>query len=204
VLANADFEALALVPWSNRLIAPGHVPLVLAVTASALLPLLLVRRSSLLVLQVGLVAAAFWLVGHVASNEIGKASVQVPTSHLADPSWVDAAVPSGAHVAVLWQREPGWSAATALAREHALWRAEFFNWSVERYFYLGTPMHYGLPEAPLRLHAGAAVGFRYWLTASPFPLPGNVIAADPKAGLRLYERVRPAARHAVDRLEPDP
>jgi hypothetical protein len=193
VLTNADFEALALLPWSNSLIAPGHVPLALAVTAAVLLPLLLLRRPSLLVLQVGLVAAFFWLVGHVATNEIQKASVQVPTSHLAAPSWVDAAVPARARVAVLWRREPGWSPATTLEREHALWRAEFFNWSVERYFYVGTPMHYGLPEAPLRLGGAAAAGFRYWLTASPLPLPGKVIAADPRAGLWLYA-LRPGAR----------
>ena len=192
VLTNVDFEAFSLLPWNNDLIARRHVPAALVVIATILLPLMLVRRNSVLLLQVGLVAAFFWLVGLVAVNETHQASLQIPTSHPDHPSWVDAAVPAHAHVAVVWRADPSWSQATTLGREHALWRAEFFNWSVDRYFYIGTPMHYGLPEAPIRLPRTLGGKARYVLTASPLPLHGRIIAADRKAGLRLYELVSPA------------
>ncbi len=198
VRTNADFEALALLPWNNNLIAPRHVPLALAVTAAILLPLLFVRRGTIVLLQVGLVVVILWFVGSVATHEIRSASLQLPSSRVAAPSWIDRAVPRGERVAALWIRSPGWSTATALGHEHDLWRAEFFNASVGPFLYAGTPMHYGLPETAARLSDGrlilqsrAAAGIRYLLVASPVALDGRVVARDRKAGLRLYRLRRP-------------
>jgi hypothetical protein len=189
VLTNADFEALALLPWHNKLIAGRNVPVALAVTAAILLPLLFVRRGSIVFLQVALVGGCFVLVGLIAARDMRNASVQVPTSHLLAPSWIDRAVRPGGRVAVLWRRDPRWSQATTLGREHALWRAEFFNWSIARYFSVGAPMHYGLPATPVRLGSRALDRFPYVLTASPLRL-GRVVARDREAGLYLYERGR--------------
>jgi hypothetical protein len=155
----------------------------MAVSALALTALLLVRRRSFALLQVGLVALALWFTGLVAAGEMRRASEQLPTSHLAAPSWIDAAVPAGATVAVVWRREPSWSEPVVLAREHALWRAELFNRAVGPYYDTGPPMHYGLPESPL---PPAGPGTRYVLSASPLRLGGRVIARDRAAHLVLY------------------
>ncbi len=192
VLTNADFEALALLPWNNTLIAPRNVPIALAVTAAILLPTLLLRRKSILVAQAAFVAAALVVVGLIAADEVMKASTQLPTSHSNAPGWIDAAVPAGARVAVLWRRDARWSEAVALGREHALWRAEFFNPSVQRYYYLGTPMHYDLPEKRATIHnrevalpGGSAV--RYLIAGSQLALDGRIVARDRRAHLVLYK-----------------
>jgi len=191
VRTNADFEALALLPWNNSLVAPRNVPVVLCVTAAILLPLLFVRRGSIVMLQVGLVAVVLVFEGIIAGDEMRKASRQLPTSRLDAPAWVDAAVPRAAKVAVLWRREPRWRLPATIAHEHALWRAEFFNSSIDGYWFLGSPMHYGLPETRARLVRGRLVlpggqGIRYLLSASPPPVRAAAIARDPKAGLTLY------------------
>jgi Dolichyl-phosphate-mannose-protein mannosyltransferase len=196
VLTNADFEALALLPWNNTLIAPRNVPIALTVTAAILLPTLLLRRNSILVGQAAFVAAVFFVVGLVAAHEVTRASTQLPTSHQTAPAWVDAAIPAGANVAVVWKRDPRWPERIALGREHSLWRAEFFNRSVKRYYYLGTPMHYDLPETQAKLGHGrvsfpGGAAFRYVLAASDLAVHGRVVARDERAHLVLYKLDRP-------------
>jgi hypothetical protein len=191
VLTNADFEALALLPWNNTLIAPRNVPIALAVTAVILLPTLLLRRKSILVAQAAFVAGVLWVVGLIAADQATKASTQLPSSHEMAPAWIDSAVPAGASVAVVWKRDPRLPERVALGREHSLWRAEFFNRSVRRYYYIGRPMNYDLPETPASIERGEVVfprgaAFRYVLAAGDLPLHGTVIARDRRAHLVLY------------------
>jgi hypothetical protein len=189
---NADFEAFALLPWNNTLIAPRHVPLAMTITVCLFSALLFIRRSSFKLLQVGLVCAALFVTGQVAQSEIRAASARIGSSHLGAPSWIDRAVPRGTPVAVLWRRNPAWSARRTLAREQALWQAELFNSSVRLFFYLGTPMNYDLPQSPARMRDGHLLvpgserSYRYVLAASPTSLDGKVVGRDRKAELVLY------------------
>ncbi len=188
VHANADFEALALLPWSNRLIGAGHVPLAMSLAVLALSLPLLVRRPSVVLLQVGLVAVALWFLGAVAGSEMRTAARQVPTSRAAKPGWVDEAAGPGARVAVLWARDPRWRPPTALAREQALWQAELFNRSIVTVLYAGSRMSYDLPQRPATVRAGRLAGqrLRYVLTTANERLAGAVVARDRRAGLVLY------------------
>jgi hypothetical protein len=193
VHSNAAFDALALLPWHNSLIAERNVHFAMAATAALLGALLLSRRRSVAILQIALVAIGLWFVGEVARYNIADASVAVPTSHPHQRSWIDAAVPDGARVAVLWTAQPRSSLAKTIPREQALWRAEFLNPSVARFLYLGRRMHYDLPESAARLAKGRLAlsngdsdTYRYVLVASPTRITGTVIARDRRAGLTLY------------------
>ena len=189
---NAQFDALALLPWNNSLVAGRNVHYAMAVTALVLSTLLISRRGSIVMVQVLVVAFGMLLMGLVATGEIRANSLKPKSSHFADRSWVDQAVPAGSKVAVLWKAAPVWSAATVVRREQALWRAEFLNTSIDRFFYLGSPMHYALPEAEAKLVRGQVVSppnaaaYNYVLTAGSVPLAGRVIARDRMAGLVLY------------------
>ena len=193
VHTNADFDALALLPWNNSLIANRNVHDAMAMTAALLAATLIPRRSSLALLQIGVVAALLWLVGLVARHDIASASLQVPTSRLGDRSWIDDSVPRGARVAVLWAPLKAWSFGTDILRQQALWRAEFFNPSVGSFFYVDTPMYYDLPATRAQLRDGHLVlppgtkqTYRYLLVASPVRINGRVIGRDRRAGLTLY------------------
>ena len=192
VHGNAEFDALALLPWSNSLVAGRNVHYAMAVTALVLSALLLSRRGSIVMAQVLVVALGLSLMGLLAAAEIRANSLKPTSSRFDDRSWVDEAVPAGANVAVVWRAEADWSRATLVHREQALWRAEFLNSSVDRFFYLGTPMNYGLPETRATLVRGRLAApsdtrpYRYVLTAGSVPLDGRVIARDAAAGLVLY------------------
>ena len=117
-----------------------------------------------------------------------------------DRSWVDESVPAGTRVAVLWVPHPGWSVRKVIDREQALWRAELFNPSIARFFYVGKQMHYNLPATAARLEHGRLVvpggggsAYRYVLVAEPVSLSGLIVARDSRAGLALY-RVAPGSR----------
>src|SRR5262249_44726227 len=138
----ADFDALALLPWHNKLIADRNVPYAMAVTAGLLGLLLIPRRRSVTVLQVSMIAVLLWFIGAVARNDMATASIDIATSHPAKLSWVDASVPRAARVAVLWAPDRAWSLRRFMRREQALWRAEFVNRSISRFFYVWRPMHY--------------------------------------------------------------
>jgi hypothetical protein len=189
---NAQFDALALLPWNNSLIAARNVHYAMAVVAAILCVSLIPRRSSIALMQVGLVAVLLWFVGLVARDQIAAASLLVPSSRLNDLSWIDASVPPEASVAVVWAPERGWSFHTIIRREQALWRAEFFNPSVRRFFYVGAPMFYDLPSTRVRLRDGRLIARpgttipRYLLVASPVRIDGRAIARDRRAGLVLY------------------
>jgi hypothetical protein len=137
------------------------------------------------------------MVGLAASRNMEAAALQIPSSHLAAPSWVDRAVPRHAAVAVLWTPASGWTQATTMKREQALWKAELFNSSIRQFAYVATPMHYGLPE--LRAHvaddrlvlAGATIRYRYVLAASRIHVAADILARDPKAHLILYRLREP-------------
>jgi hypothetical protein len=193
VHTNADFEALALLPWSSKLIAARHVPYAMAAMVLMLSLLLFARRSSVALLAVGLVAVNLWFLGLVAQHEMRAASLRVPTSHASSPGWIDAAVPRGERVAVLWVRDPHWSARTTLNREQALWKDEVFNSSVAGFFYAGRKMSYDLPQEHALIRRGevllpsaAAYRYRYLLTTARIHLNGAIVARDRKAGLALY------------------
>jgi hypothetical protein len=63
---------------------------------------------------------------------------------------------------------------------------------VQRYYYLGTPMHYDLPEKRATIHnrevalpGGSAV--RYLIAGSQLALDGRIVARDRRAHLVLYK-----------------
>jgi hypothetical protein len=197
VHTNAGFDALALIPWHNKLIAERHVPAAMAITVGILSLLLLVRRRSFVLLQIGLVAVGLWIVGMVAQRNMDSVSLEIASSRVAKPSWVDASVPAGARVAVLWKRAPGWSDGRALIRQQALWKAEFFNTAIKRFFYVGSPMYFDLPETTASLRHGRVAlpgltRYRYLLVAAPTQIDGRVIARDKRAHLVLYRLREPA------------
>jgi hypothetical protein len=198
VHTNAGFDALALLPWHNPLVAERNVPVAMAVTVALCSVAILVRRQSFVLLHVGLATTGLWMIGLAASRNMEAAALQIASSRLAAPSWVDGAVPHQTPVGVLWTPTRGWTGATTMKREQALWKAEFFNSSIKQFTYLGTPMHYGLPQ--LRAHVvrdrlvvtGTTIRYRYVLAAAPIPVAADVVARDLKAHLTLYELRKPS------------
>jgi hypothetical protein len=197
----ADFDALALLPWHNKLIADRNVPYAMAVTAGLLALLLIPRRRVITVVQVVTVGLLLWFVGAVARSDMASASQDIPTSHPHERSWIDTAVPPGTKVAILWKPVSGWSLRKIVRREQALWRAEFLNSSVNRVFYVSRPMHYDLPSTavatPIRRltpSASRSDPYEYVLVGSPVQVSGQVVARDRAASLTLY-KLRSRASH---------
>ncbi len=197
VHSNADFDALALLPWSNGHIAGRNVHYAMAVTALILCALLVPRRKSVVLLQVCLMVLGLVIMDVVAENEVARASTHLPSSRVHDRGWIDRSVPPGSRVAAVWVGEPEWPARKIVDREEALWRAEFFNRSVSRFFYVDRAMYFDLPETAASLAHGRLVapgestrGYRFLLVASPVRVDGIVIARDRRAGLTLYRVAR--------------
>jgi hypothetical protein len=194
VLGNASFESLALLPWNNTLLGADAVPLAMAVFAACFCALALVRRSSIVLLQVLLVAATLWLMTTIAQAQMSTSATWVGTDHSADPAWIDHLV-GDSRVAVLWRRDPRWSSRVVVRRADALWKAEFFNERIVAFYGVGRGMPYELPITRATL-AGRAViegdgglpvsGYRYVLTTSDLRLDGAVVASDKRARLTLY------------------
>ncbi len=199
VHGNADFDGLALLPWSNGLIAGRNVHYAMAVCAFLFGAVAVPRRGSIALLQVGAVGLSLVIMVSLAENEIGTASTEVPSSRLADRSWVDDSVPPSTPVAVVWIKEPGVRVSAMVRREQALFRAELFNPVVDAYFNLGARMQYDLPVGTARLRNGRLITqgageptYRYVLTAGPLPALGTVVARDRRAGLLLYRLAMPS------------
>jgi hypothetical protein len=100
-------------------------------------------------------------------------------------SWVDAAVPPGARVAVLWSG----------GNELAVWENEFWNRSVGRVYELGTKLPGDMPGVAisvdrrsgiLRDRLGRPIRERYVLAERSLSLLGAQVAADPAKQLALY------------------
>jgi hypothetical protein len=193
VHSNAGFDALALLPWHNSLIADRNVHYGMAVAAWLLAILLIPRRRSIAVAQVAIVGVLLLFMGVVARNNIAKNSTDIATSHPDRRSWIDRAVPPRAAVAALWAPAHGWSLRTTLRREQALWRAEFLNQSIKEVFWVGGRMHYDLPTERTRLSRGRLIltshrgnSYRYAVVVKPVSIRGHLIATDAKAKLSLY------------------
>jgi hypothetical protein len=194
VLGNASFEALALLPWNNTLLAKSHVPLAMAIFVASLCLLGLVRRSSIVLLQVLFVAASMWLLTLIGQGQMATSADWVGSDHAADPAWIDHLV-GDAPVAVLWRRDPSWTPRLTVKRADAIWRSEFFNDRVVAFYALGKRMPYDLPTTQAGLvgqhvidaeQRRALADYGYILTASPLRIDGVVVARDRRAGLTLF------------------
>jgi len=122
----------------------------------------------------------------------------------AERDWVDRALPDGAEAAFLW---------TGRADRLTVNLNEFFNRSVGRVYYVGSPTPGGLPETRVRIDqktgavtkpGGKAIPEEYILADSSFEPDGEPLARDKGWGITLW-RVRPPLVSAVriDGLYPD-
>ena len=195
LLTNIGSEAPTLIPWRN---VPA-TSIVMAVFAGLMTTLLLYGRRVFVMAQIGLVLVVITWASVFAAGEMESASAAVPTSFPHDRSWIDERV-QGAHVVIIWQTNPRWSASTLRYRQQALWNSEFFNASLGGVYYVGQPMQFGLPQTRLETDARlvgssdqqkALAQYQYALATSNLPLRGDVVARDARAGLVLFRLARP-------------
>ena len=204
---NANFQALALVP-ALVLGAVGAWWLVVALGAGLLLGLAFLHaqqgRTRILWVAVGawfVVVATFVHSSVLAASRDARAIAVGP-----DRTWIDDAVGTGAHVAVLWQ-EPGTGIARSVPRQQVVWVNEFFNRSVGTVYELGAQLPYDLPATRVSVRRGAVVAAGGREIRSTFVLAlcrlgvvGTVVAFDPSAGAAVYRTdgvVRLAAKRSA-------
>jgi hypothetical protein len=119
--------------------------------------------------------------------------------HQQNRDWIDRAVGGRGEVGVLW---------TGNGSRFSVWQNEFFNRSVGRVFYAGTPMEGGLPATKVTLdrrtgvlHGAPEVPFV--LTDGSAELVGDVVAEDGPRNVFLYAVDRPLRQAAlVEGLHP--
>lgn len=102
------------------------------------------------------------------------------------PDWIDRRVGGDAEVAVIWSGNTD---------RYSIWENEFFNRSLRRFYYTGSPLAGDLPETPLAIDRrtglmrgpdGEVVRAEYALTDGSVALQGRVIAQDVRKGMLLY------------------
>ena len=156
---NVRFQALALVPWvelgDNAAWPLGVLALTGGLGVFFLLALRAEAPARLVVLPVVLV---FVGVGAAAHSSMQWASDWTRSAAWGTtPDWVDAAVPKGSTVSVLWAEPPGRPFVDLAPRHRIVLVGEFFNRSLGAVYELGSPMPYGLPTTPVALDGDRVV-----------------------------------------------
>jgi hypothetical protein len=195
LLNNANFQALAVIPWTAggiaRLWPLTFVPLAVAAT------FIWMSSPSRAAIRSWVLVGVVFLVTTVAAH----ASMSQPSSGAsntsgigADRRWIDHAVPADAEVLALWvarggQVDPG--------AQRTIWMSEYFNRTVGRVVEVGAPMDYDLPhvgavleDGVVRDLTGAGITARYVLASCGVAVTGTEIASDRQAGGTVY-RVPP-------------
>jgi hypothetical protein len=195
LLDNANFQALAVIPWTAggiaRLWPLTFVPLALLATV-----VWIGSPSRAAVRSWALVGAAFLVTtvgAHASMTQQGSGASS--TSGIGvDHRWIDHAVPSNAEVLALWVAPRG---PVDPAEEGMIWMSEYFNRSIGDVVEVGVPMAYDLPhlrakveDGVLRALTGAGITARYVLASCRVAVTGKVVASDRRAGGKVY-RVPP-------------
>jgi hypothetical protein len=205
LLQNANFQALAVIPWTaggiERLWPLTFVPLALLATF-----VWMGSPSRMAVRSWALVGGAFLVTtvaAHASMTHPGSGASN--TSGIgADRRWIDHAVPRNAEVLALWVAPRGH---VDPAEERTIWMSEYFNRTIGDVVEVGVPMAYDLPhlravikDGVLRDLTGAGITARYVLASCRVAVTGRVVASDRRAGGRVYRvppgdiRVRIASR----------
>ena len=149
---NVRFQALALVPWVE--LGDAAWPLgVLAFTGALggffLLALRARWPARLVVVPVVLVFVGVTAAAHSSMQWASQWTRSAAWG--TTPDWVDAAVPAGSTVSVLWAEPPGEHFVDLAPRHRIVLVGEFFNRSLGSVYELGSPMPYGLPTTEVAL-----------------------------------------------------
>lgn len=192
---NAGLQALALLPWGTLSLSSQAVALLVALLALAFAVCWLVTRVR---------AAGLWLIPAawmvilsifaVESNALSAAGTAT-SFHARPATWVEAAVPPGTTVPVLWDQRRarhgigewfyGWVMVT-----------EFFNRNVGPVYRIGAPTYFEdfLPTIPV--YAGVdgtlrqdrvPLRSRYLLVTCRTKVHGRPVARAPRGGLLLLK-----------------
>jgi Dolichyl-phosphate-mannose-protein mannosyltransferase len=175
----------------DHLLAGSALRLGAILAAAALaLTFLLVPRRAWLVLP-ALVWGVFVAVEAAALDHVHgfrQASAGALFQGITAPhrDWIDRTLGRHARVAVIW---------SGLVDAHVIWENEFFNRSVGRVYFVGSPLPGGLPETRASFHRASGlltqrgrrrVRTRYALADGSFEPVGRKLAADPRKGVALY------------------
>ena len=172
----------------------SQVPLFVAVscTLAAALWLAVPRRYAIAL--PALVAVAFVGVSAAANDNVHgfrHASLGALFVGIGNPQrdWIDRAVGPNADVTALW---------TGSSDRYTIWLNEFFNRSVGRVFYTGTPLAGSLAQSPVNVDPrsglvrdadGRTVRVDFMLVDGSFVPDGTPVARDKRWGMTVY-RVR--------------
>ena len=193
---NAEFQSLALLPWLRLSLAGPALAAIVGVFAAAAGALWLTCRHD----RAGRlwIAVLLWIsfLGVVAiGQQRHPATYYAHAYGGARADWVDAAVPNGTPVTVVWDQ----SAAHQAPDFFYYWLAvtEFFNPSVSDVYSIGGRTYYEtfLPTVPARLTPdgtvidarGRALRSRYVLAPCRSSVRGRAIGQTPDGALRLVE-----------------
>jgi glycosyltransferase involved in cell wall biosynthesis len=192
---NSQSDTPSLQPWwflGTRWTGADTVALVATATALALAAAFLwlpARFAPWLPVLVGVGFVLTWLPLEAWPAGFPQASVHFYDAGVAaGTSWIDRAVGSNAHVAVLWSG----------GNETRVWQDEFWNRSVRRVYGLdGAELPGGMPQGsvtadPATGRLTPAVSGDYILTDTTVQVLGRRVAGDPKHDLVLYAVRKPA------------
>lgn len=208
LLGNANYQALAIIPWTAgglvRFWPWTFIPLAVAACAALLSPAAKAARRSWVLVGVVFVVTTIAAYASMSRPDSGASS----TAGLGyETRWIDRATPGGAAVLALWAPPARGTSLDAAYR--TIWMSEFFNRSVERVVEVGAQMPYDLPHenATIRNHVlrasdGAPVESEYVLAPCWVSVAGQVVAGDRRARAIVYRL--PAGPIRVDRANERP
>jgi hypothetical protein len=199
---NADFQAMALVPWI-ALSKAVPWPLGGIVLAGVAVVLLIRRRTTAVWTMLGTVFAVTILcvAASYSNRSLGALDSGFGGSD-AQLTWIDDAVGRDAGVVALWW-EPGTAQYAAPSSGHRIvWLGEFFNRSLGPVYSVGPAMPYArLPlvratrdaDGAIRDDTGTALRASYVLTCG-LRLDGRVVARLPETGAAVWKIERQPVR----------
>jgi dolichyl-phosphate-mannose-protein mannosyltransferase len=191
--SNANFQAMALVPWvilDSVAVWPLGGVLLAALGVWQLLTVRAEKSSRLWLIVAGCLAV-------VAITTFGSmrwsATKAVTMADFGERTWIDDTVHGGTAI-VVWDEDAG---SVNDRRYHALrrivWLNEFFNRNVGRVYEVGRKMPYNLPSADASFERGVLVDSRgtpvtadYVLTDCTLRLEGSAVATGLHAQALLY------------------
>ena len=199
---NADFQAMALVPWvavSDAIAWPlGGVLL-----ATVAVVLLIRRRATALWIMLGTV---FGVTSLCVAASLSNRSLDALDGGFGGSTdqrtWIDDAVGRNSSVVTLWWKPGTGQYASPAGGDWVVWLGEFFNRSVGPVYSLGPAMPYGrLPvvrvtrdaDGGVRDHAGTALRASYVLTCG-LRLDGRIVARLPETGAAVWKIERQPVR----------
>jgi hypothetical protein len=181
-------DAIGLLPWQNTVFSVSHmaafaIPTALVIAAAV--AVVTTRRMPIVIATLGLA----FLFGFTSARAHARLNGEFAARHA---EWIDRAVGTGANVKAVYVSAPCQTTGQRETRWIALWRAKYFNRSVQLAYYIGAPMpreaasrRLVVGNSGVLLRRGMPVDTKYVLVEKGVTIRGTLVARERGEGLSL-------------------